>query len=223
MKPCIVIPAHNEARTIGQLIHQLKNKNLDAVVIDDGSSDPTGSVAKEQGAVVLTHEKKKGKGASLRDGFTYALAHDFDGVITMDGDLQHAVEDIDQFISKAKDSPASVITGTRMNNPQGMPKIRLLTNRVMSGMISSLCRQKIPDTQCGFRYIGREVLENIQCFSCDFEIETEVLVKASRKGFPIHSVPIRTIYRNETSKINPALDTFRFLLYIIKETWRTKP
>ncbi len=104
-----------------------------------------------------------------------------------------------------------------MRNPQGMPLVRLCTNRLMSGLISLVCGQHIPDTQCGFRLIKTDVLRAIKLESSDFEIETEVLIKASRKRFKMASVSIQTIYRNEISKIQPVRDTFRFIAYLWRE------
>ena len=217
MTICILIPVYNEFKEIGRLVESLKKKGLPVVVIDDGSTDDSGGIAKQKGAVVIGHDQNQGKGRSLQDGFQYVLKNNYDGVITIDGDGQHDINDIDQFISKAKEHPLSVITGTRMDDPKGMPFVRFVTNRMMSWMISALCKQKIPDTQCGFRLISRDVLKELKLTSSDFEIETEVLIKASKKGFKIYSVPIKTIYRDEASKINPLIDTFRFFIYMMKE------
>lgn len=215
---CILIPVYNERKEIGRLVESLKQKNFDVVIIDDGSTDDSGKAAREQGAIVIRHDQKQGKGRSLRDGFDFILKEKkYDGVVTIDGDGQHDIGDIAQFLVKAQEYPGSIITGTRMANPQGMPLIRLLTNRFMSGVISFLCRQKVPDTQCGFRLISVSVLKLLKLTCDDFQIETEVLIKAAKSGFQIYSVPIKTIYRGEASKINPVLDTFRFLVYIIKE------
>ncbi len=222
MNVCILIPVYNEFKEIGRLVESLKKKGFPVAVIDDGSTDDSGVIAKQKGAVVIRHEKNQGKGRSLQDGFDYVLKENYACVVTIDGDGQHDISDIDQFITKANEYPASVITGTRMNNPKEMPFIRFLTNRVMSWIISSLCQQTIPDTQCGFRLISCEVLRELKLTSGDFEIETEVLMKASKKGFKIYSVPIKTIYRGEASKINPLIDTFRFLVYIMKEIWSPK-
>lgn len=223
MRACVIIPVHNEAAVIGLLVADLKRKGYDVLVIEDGSTDHSGSIAKENGAVVLTHEKKKGKGVSLRDGFDYALKQNYDGVIAMDGDGQHDVLDIDKFLRTVKETGSDIVTGNRMENHKGMPLVRLLTNKLMSGMISLICRQRIPDTQCGFRYISADVLKAVRLSSSDFEIESEVLIKASKMGFKIGSVPIKTIYRNELSKINPLVDTVRFFVYLLRELCSPNP
>ena len=222
MRILVIIPAHNEAQNIAAVVVGVKARGLDALVVDDGSSDSTGALAREHGAQVLTHTVKQGKGQSLREGFQFAVWNQYDGVITMDGDGQHAVADLDGFLEKISEKPTSIICGSRMAYPKGMPFIRRVTNRIMSDWISRICRQTIPDTQCGYRYISCTILRNIQIAAKDFEIETEVLVEASKQGYPIFSVTVQTIYGNEKSKINPFKDTLRFFGYILREMRRPR-
>jgi len=195
----------------------LVKKKQAVIVIDDGSADRSGKIAKDKGAVVILNENKSGKGYSLRKGFEYAIKEGFDGVITIDGDGQHDVDDFEKFIDFARDNKDIVVNGNRMTDSKGMPFIRRLTNKFMSVLISMACKQSIPDTQCGYRYIGSGVLNRLSLSSNQFEIETEILMKAAKNGFKIYSVPIRTIYRNEVSKINPLKDTIRFFVYFLGE------
>jgi glycosyltransferase involved in cell wall biosynthesis len=220
MKICAVIPAHNEARTIGYVVESLAHKHIDAVVIDDGSTDRSGELARSKGAHVIRNKQKSGKGGSLKVGFHYAQEKKYDAVIALDGDGQHDVADLHLFLAQAQKDPISVITGNRMANAKGMPFVRFCTNHFMSWMISRACKQHIPDTQCGYRYIHCDVLKSFDLVSNDFEIETEILIQASKKGFPIHSVPVKTIYSDEESKIRPLKDTIRFFNYFFKEAKR---
>ena len=216
-KICVLIPVLNEALAIGAVASSLRAKNLDVVVVDDGSTDDSGAIARQNGATVIRHEIKNGKGQSLRDGFRYILEHGYDGVITMDGDGQHDAADIEQFLRLAAKERPGIIVGNRMAMPQGMPCVRYLTNRFMSSLISRACGQRIPDTQCGYRYIDSAVLRAVPLACDDFEIETEMLMKSAKRGFRIDSVPVMTIYRGEESKIHPWKDTIRFITYFIKE------
>ncbi len=217
MKTAVLIPIYNESKTIKSVVQALKAKKLDVIVIDDGSKDDGGSLAASAGAVVLRNEPNQGKGYSLKRGFAYLLEKGFDGVVMMDGDAQHDVDDLPQFLELANKYPDSVISGNRMANAQGMPMVRYATNCFMSWMISLACRQKIEDTQCGYRYVGANVLRNLKLISGDFEIETEILMKASKRGYKVFNVPIKTIYRDEVSHIHPVKDTIRFIRYFIKE------
>ncbi|MCB9747683.1 MAG: glycosyltransferase family 2 protein [Candidatus Omnitrophica bacterium] len=220
MKICVVIPANNEAKKIGFLVEKLKEKSLDVLVIDDGSNDNTEGVAKEKGAKVIRFELKQGKGHALRRGFEYALSNGYDGIITMDGDGQHSPKDIDGFLELAKEDSSGVICGNRMGNAKGMPLLRFIVNWLMSVLISLACRQRIPDSQCGYRYLSRKTLESLPVQSERFEIETEILIKAAKAHIPILSVQVETIYGDEVSKIRPIKDTIRFFKYFFSEIFR---
>jgi glycosyltransferase involved in cell wall biosynthesis len=222
MKTCVIIPAYNEAATIGGLIEQVHAQNLEAIVIDDGSSDSTAQIARERGAIVLRNETNLGKGASLAKGFDYALKEHYDAVITMDADGQHSVEEIPYFMRLAQYSDTALIVGNRMVRPVDMPFIRILTNKFMSWLISKIVKQNIPDTQCGFRLIKKEVLSKLKPSTFRFEIESEVLIQAARLGFKIESVNIKSIYAKEKSQINPLADTLRFCRFIAGQIWTTQ-
>ena len=217
MKIAVVMPAHNEEKTIAPLVEAVRALGYDAIVIDDGSQDKTGVLAAQAQATVLKTTVKSGKGNALKVGFDHALKGGYEALITMDGDGQHAPSDIPAFVDCCRRTNADIVNGNRMSHPQGMPLVRLCTNHLMSGLISLVCGQHIPDTQCGFRLIKTDVLRAIKLESSDFEIETEVLIKASRKRFKMSSVGIQTIYRNEISKIQPVRDTFRFVAYLWRE------
>jgi len=216
MKVCVVIPTFNESKEIARLIREIKEKNPDVLVVDDGSIDSTAELAHASGAIVLRNPVNQGKGACLKEGFRYVIANGFDAALVMDGDGQHLPEDLPGFIKLAVTSEAGIVVGNRMNYTRNMPFIRIITNRFMSWIISILSKQDIPDTQCGFRLIKRSVLEKVKLKTSKFETETEILIKASRLGFKIDSVPIKTVYRGEKSQINPIVDTFRFIKFIIK-------
>ncbi len=222
MKTCVVIPTYNESRTIGGLVNKIRQQNLEVLVVDDGSQDNTLQIAQDNGAKVLRNPGNMGKGVSLIKGFHYSLAHDFDAVITMDGDGQHRCEDIPYFIRLAKYSASSMFIGNRMFQTQNMPAIRILTNKFMSWLVSRVAGQEIPDTQCGFRLIKKDVLKKIRLQSSKFEIESEIIIKAAALGFKIETVPIKTIYNKEKSRINPLIDTLRFFHFIIRQIWTTR-
>lgn len=217
MKICVLISIYNEAKTIADIVEKLVAKGLKVFVIDDGSTDGSGLIAKDKGATVLRNEQKQGKGFSLNKGFEFIKQLDFDGVILMDGDGQHDVGDVDSFLTAIDISKKQIIVGNRMNNPKGMPFVRLLTNKFMSFIISVSIGVKIQDTQCGFRYLSSEIFDEISFDTTGFEIETELLMKAAKKKIEIASVPVKTIYSDEESKISPIRDTLRFFSYFFKE------
>ena len=96
-----------------------------------------------------------------------------------------------------------------------MSFLRRITNTSMSILISLLSFQWIPDTQCGYRLIKKDVIEKVKLITSHYETESELLIKASWKGFRIISVPITTVYSDEKSKIKPGRDTLRFFKMIL--------
>ncbi len=216
MRGCVIIPAYNEEMRIGHIVREIKAKDLDCLVIDDGSSDKTRKIAQQEGASVIAHPFNLGKGISLRDGFRRIMDAGYDFIITMDGDGQHHPDEISNFIKAAEENDAAIILGNRMHNPKDMPLRRRLTNWFMSALISGIARQDIPDSQCGFRLMRVGVLNTIPLTTDKYEIESEVLIEASRAGFKIISIPVKSIYRGQKSQIRPVVDTVRFMSFIVK-------
>lgn len=218
-KVCAILPSYNEEKSIADVIKGVQKQNIDVIVIDDGSTDKTYELAKENGAIVIRHIKKKGKGISIKDGLDYIEGKDYDYIITIDADGQHNPEEIPLFIKEADaDEKVGIVIGNRLLNPEKMPFIRFYTNKTMSYFISGLCKQDIPDTQCGYKLIKKDVLEAIRIESRKYEIESELLVKATKAGFKIDSIPIKSIYAGEKSKINPFTDAIRFVRFLIRES-----
>ena len=112
-----------------------------------------------------------------------------------------------------------IVVGTRMQDTKEMPVVRLLTNRFTSWVTGRLARQRIPDSQCGYRLVSRAVLPDLKLSTARFETETEMLIQAGRAGHKIVSQPIRTIYvPGRISRIHPWRDTVRFFK-LAKKYW----
>jgi len=212
----VLIPSYNESKTVGLLVEKVKAKGLNAVVIDDGSVDGTCEIAKRSGAHVVRHQRNQGKGASLKTGFRYILDNDYDAAIIMDGDGQHSPEDLPKFLTEASNPEVDIVVGNRMVACKNMPRIRWLTNKFMSSVISLICQKKMADSQCGFRLIKRKALAALHPSTSNYEIESETIIEANHKGFKIKFVPIQTIYGKQVSRINPLVDTIRSLRLLLK-------
>ena len=217
---CVVIPAYQAAKTIGELVHRIKNQGLAVVVVDDGSRDDTAAIAAAEGALVISHLRNEGKGRALRTGFEYAIRERYDGVITMDSDGQHDPVEIPQFIRAGEVQHAGIVLGNRMTNGSSMPPARRRTNALMSTIVSAIARQQIPDSQCGFRLVRKEVLEDLPLRARRYEIETELLLKAASRRWKIVSVPIRSIYDNHPSHIRPVREGLRFVAIVLRALLR---
>ena len=126
-------------------------------------------------------------------------------------DLSHSkTGPADRFLAAASSTKAELLVGTRMNDVSEMPFVRRMVNRYMSNTISRLCGQPIPDSQCGFRMVHRNLIPDLLGGGNRFDYETEMLIIASRKGYWIESVPITTVYSDEVSSIHPVRDTLSF-------------
>ncbi len=222
MRIGVIIPTYNESQRIAGLISEVAKLGLEVIVIDDGSSDNTAKIALAAGAKVLINPENLGKGAALIKGYNYALENGFEAVISMDGDGQHACADLPSFIREGLIPQNALVIGNRMGNLKKMPFLRVATNFLMSKFISLIVRQDIPDTQCGFRLIKKELLAKLDLTTSKYETETEILIKAARLGVKIKSIPVKTIYSGQKSQIDPLTDTFRFLRFIGREYFLKK-
>lgn len=208
---CVIVPAFHEEKHIAPVVAGIRRHCADVIVVDDGSADETSAKAKEAGAAVVRHPRNLGKGAALNTGFKAAVDKGYGFVITMDADGQHDPEDIPAFVKAFRAGAGDVLVGNRMDRAHNMPLHRKLTNLFMSWLLSRFMGQFVPDTQCGYRLIGARALPNMPTTSQRFAAESEVLLALAEQGMRFGSVPIKVIYGDERSKINPVLDTWRFI------------
>jgi glycosyltransferase involved in cell wall biosynthesis len=220
----VVIPSYNEARTIGSVVNNIVQMGMSVLVVDDGSVDATERIALDNGAMVIRHKRNLGKGHSVRQAIRYVTEKtNFEWVIMMDGDGQHHTEDLMGIMEATRIGGVEFVTGNRMQSTKTMPALRYWTNRFMSFVISKMCHQNIPDTQCGYRLLSVNALKRIKLESGKYDIESEMLIQAAREGMKISSVPVQTIYGDEISAINPFLDTIRFFSLVLKNQFRSSP
>ena len=212
MKTCLLLPAYNESKTIGQIIQESSEFISEIVVIDDGSSDETAEIAVAYSAVCLKNATNCGKGNALRKGFAYALKHGYELVFTMDSDGQHQPTDIPRFLEHFDDARPDILIGARetKNLRTSMPLHRRMNNCLISYVGSKLCGQRVPDFQSGYRLIRAEVLRQVRLETDRYETESELLIKAGRLGFRIESLPIQTWYGDEISHIKPLREIWLF-------------
>jgi glycosyltransferase involved in cell wall biosynthesis len=193
----VVIPAFNEQHTIGQVVARARRFADRIFVVDDGSRDDTFAVLQGLPVTVVRHEDNRGKAASLVSGFKAAMAAGVDAVITIDGDLQHAPEDIPRFLEEARRHPDSLVVGSRWERKGRVPALRRAANAFANFWISIASGEKIKDSQCGFRLYPRRLIETVSARhgrdAC-FVFESEILINAARADFPIRFVAIDPIY-----------------------------
>ncbi len=212
-----VIPCFNEAPGLATLVDQVHARVPVVVVVDDGSEDGTAAEAERAGAVVLRHERNRGKGAALRTGLSAACQRGFAWALTLDGDGQHAPADIPAFFHCAEETGAALVVGQRRFDATAMPRLRRLVNCWMSRQLSRRAGMRLPDSQCGFRLVQLAAWAALRLEAEHFEAESELLLACARAGHRIAFVPIQTLAKSRPSKIHPATDTLRWLRW----WWRT--
>ncbi len=225
MRTLVVVPSKDLEEVVGDVVRRVLalDLDLDVLVVNDGSTDGTSRVAREAGARVIDHATNLGKGAALRTGFEHAVEKGYDAVVTLDGDGQHDPAAISQFVEALEKTGADIIVGTRMHAVGAMPALRVWTNRTTSRVVSFLSGQVIPDSQSGYRIIRVCVLEDLvgSLVSTRYDLESEILIRAGRRGFKVAATAIESIYRGTVSHIHPVVDTMRFLRLVGRSLfWR---
>lgn len=214
----VIIPCYNEAATVGSLVEQAKRYVDTVVVVDDGSSDRTAEIAQNAGAVVLSHLKNKGKGAALKTGFTYALEHDFDYVVTMDGDGQHNPVEIPVVLGNVMNNGHDISIGYRVGNSTEMPFWRRVGKRVLDYTTSMGTGGFVTDSQCGFRAFNRRAVAiiTLKLRGDAFSVESEQLIRAYESDLKVVNTTVTCKYKGlETSTKNPASHGLSVLTYVL--------
>ncbi len=210
-KTLIIIPAYNAARTVADVVKSCVNIISNILVVDDGSRDDTAAAAKSAGAEVVSHSRNRGKGAALKTGFAWALEHGFDAVITLDADGQHLPHEIPKFLACREETHADLIIGGRAHLFAQMLPRRRLANRFSAWTIAKASKTGITDSQSGFRLYSANLLRNVRLRTDGFDMESEVIVHAGRRGFKVVTTPIELGFVDgiSTSHYNPLKDTLR--------------
>ncbi|HTD85750.1 MAG TPA: glycosyltransferase family 2 protein [Candidatus Binatia bacterium] len=207
MNCATVISCLNEAGHIGAVVRSVLPLLPNVIVVDDGSTDRTHHEARAAGAEVIGHECNRGKGAAVQTGLRHAHRRGFEWALLMDGDGQHAASDIPRFLNE---TDAHLVIGNRMDDARKMPRLRRFVNRWMSARLSRRLGMPLPDSQCGFRLVRLSSWSQLNLKTSHFEIESEMLKAFVDAGLVVRFIPIRVVYRDERSKIDPILDTLRW-------------
>ena len=214
----IGIPAYNEEKNIASIIVKLKKIAQKIIVCNDGSTDLTGEIAEKLGAVVINHPKNLGYGSGIRSIFQKAKEIDSDILVTFDADGQHQVEDIKKVIEPILKNKADIVIGSRFleNKNVSAPEYRKIGIKLITKVTNSTLKEKITDSQSGFRAYNKDVITKLEVGDVGMGISTEILIKASSSGFKITEVPINIQYEGDTSTHNPVSHGTSVLLSTIK-------
>jgi len=220
MRIIACIPAYNEEKSIAKVV-LLAQKFVDkVVVVDDGSEDLTGEIAKRLGAYVVRHDVRKGYGAAIQTCFKTARELGADIMVTLDADGQHDPEEIPKLIEPISNNEADIVIGSRFLNRKSISEIPLY-RRLGIKTITFLTRRvtgnrKISDAQSGFRAYSRKALEELEIEETGMSVSTEILIKAAEKKLNIVEVPIFCRYKGiKSSTHHPIRHGFNVIASIL--------
>jgi len=206
---CAVIPAYQCERTVGEVVRGARRHLDRVVVVDDGSRDRTGEVARTAGAEVVSLAANRGKGFALRTGIERSLAGAASALVLLDADGQHDPDDLPALIAAWEAGTADLVVGCRLDDRGEIPGPRYWTNYIGSRILSWMSGVELHDSQSGYRLLSRALAERLELRSDGYAVESEMLIKAAGLGARVAHVRVRTIYNDGGSHFRPVLDTFR--------------
>lgn len=221
LKVKILIPAYKAESELREFLPVLLKKVLadKILIVIDGIFDETEKLCAEFGVRTLAFKENRGKGAALISGFQEINADypDTEWVITMDADGQHSPDDLYKFFDEIStaDNKIALILGARERSLKLMPPARIFSNWSTSKFISHITKQKVADSQCGYRAYRLSAILAVKCNFLRFEMESECILRLKNAGFSVKNVPIQTLYTAQTSHISHFADTFRWLKAMI--------
>jgi len=190
-----VIPAFNEEQFIEDIILKTKTYVDSVIVVDDGSTDSTGSIAEAAGAVLVKHPKNMGKGAALNSGFRKAFDLGAEIIITLEADGRHRPEEISAMIQPIRANEADVVIGSRYLIPQSnAPKIRVWGHKVFNLLTNILSNTLVSDSQSGYRAFSAQAVEPTPFYSNGFSVKSEIQFIVNKYQLRLVEVPITIRY-----------------------------
>ena len=188
-KVSVVIPARNEEMNVGlvlddlkQMVEQVPQREFEVIVVDDNSSDRTGEVAGARGARVIRNKGASGKGRALRLGFEHATG---DIIVMMDADYSHRAEDIPKLLEALGDEAGLVIGSRVYGGSDEYTPIRALGNVFLTYALGLFLGRYLSDALNGFKAFRREIFDEFNYTSKQFEIEIELIANALRRGYRV--------------------------------------
>ncbi|HLF27885.1 MAG TPA: glycosyltransferase family 2 protein [Anaerolineae bacterium] len=194
MQLSVIIPVYDEKTTIAEILKQVRAVGLAAqiIVIDDGSTDGTREVLKNEesapNTLVLYHDRNRGKGAAVRTGLDRATG---EIILIQDADLEYDPRDYANLIRPIEEGRVSVVYGSRFLGPRkAMLFWHMLGNKLLTLMTNVLYNAILSDMETGYKVFKAEVIKGIPLKSRRFELEPEITAKVLKRGHRIFEVPI---------------------------------
>jgi polyprenyl-phospho-N-acetylgalactosaminyl synthase len=210
----VVIPAYNEAPVIGRVVAELIQRGYSVVVVDDASTDGTGSAAASSGAVVVAHAINLGQGAALQTGISFAQRQGADYLVTFDGDGQHRADDVSSLLDALIASNADFALGSRfLGNTVAMPTSRRLLLQAATRFTRLSTGLRLSDTHNGLRVMTRRGASRIMLRQNRMAHASELLHQIARSGLAYVEMPVTIEYsRYSLAKGQRFADSLKILV-----------
>jgi len=218
-KILVAMPAYNEEGYVGTMVLQARQYADEVIVLDDGSQDQTAKIARLAGATVVSHQTNMGYGSTIQDIFAEARKRDADVLVTLDADYQHNPDEIPSIVG-AISRGFDVVIGSREMKDNIIPAYRRIGQRVLSALTRVASREKLSDTESGFRAYSRKAIMGLELKEKGMAISSEIVSAAAREGLKVTEVPISVTYTKDGSTMNPVrhgLGVFNRILVMISE------
>jgi glycosyltransferase involved in cell wall biosynthesis len=191
VKVSFLIPAYNEAATIGEVLERIGQLGLDAqvIVVDDGSTDDTAAIAEAAGATVV-RQANAGKGAAIRAAIPLIEG---EIAVIQDADMEYDPADVPALIAPIVDGVADVVFGSRLSGgrPQRVHLFwHLVGNRFLSLLTCLLFNTTLSDMETGYKAFRSEILRSLELRENSFGIEPEITGKVCKQKLRIYELPI---------------------------------
>ncbi len=190
----VLIPAHNEAPTIGAVLDGIRTHlpDADILVIDDCSGDGTGAIVRQHGALTVRHTFNLGYGAALQTGYHYAMRHGYERIVQMDGDGQHDPKSLPDLMAPLENG-YDVVVGTRYRrgNAPAQSFSRRVGTKLFAWIVTKWTGIEITDPTSGYQAMTRRALREVahESFPEDYP-DADVLIGLHRNGIRLTETPV---------------------------------
>ncbi|OGY51180.1 MAG: hypothetical protein A3B89_00115 [Candidatus Buchananbacteria bacterium RIFCSPHIGHO2_02_FULL_40_13] len=195
MKILVLIPAYNEESTIGEVIRDVRTLGFDILVVDDGSNDKTAELAKNNGAVVLSHQINRGQGAAISTGIAYAQNKNYEIMVFFDADGQMKAAEIKNLLQPILSAGYEAVLGSRfLGRAENIPLAKLLTLKLALLFTKFTTDLKLTDSHNGFQAWKLSTLAKINLTQDRQAYASELLEEIAANKIKYQEVPVTIAY-----------------------------